>query len=125
MMLSFFEFLEGELEARGFYRPANKQPVMSRNFRNMFHRMSMSEQDVRTMRGMIVRLIEGPREPQTRKRTGPKQTPSGTRSQDFVAAAKARPSPAVKEARRGKNKWSRRGEDKGGVNPEGTDEDAS
>ncbi len=109
MMLSFFEFLEGELEARGFYRPANKQPVMSRNLRNMFHRMSMSEQDVRTMRGMIVRLIEGPREPQTRKRTGPKQTPSGTRSQDLVAAAKARPSPPAKEAAPSKNKWSRRG----------------
>jgi tRNA/rRNA methyltransferase len=84
MVVSFFEFLEESLEARGFFRPAHKKPVMSRNLRNIFHRIGMSEQDVRTLRGMVVRLVEGPREPQTKKRRGPKQTPKGTRSQDFV-----------------------------------------
>ncbi|MHB2168685.1 RNA methyltransferase [Alsobacter sp. R-9] len=80
MVISFFEYLEGELERRGFFRPAHKKPVMSRNLRNMFHRMELSEQDVRTWRGMIVRLVEGPREtPQTKKRRGPKQTPKGTK----------------------------------------------
>lgn len=80
MVLSFFDHLEGELERRGFFRPPHKRPVMSRNLRNMFHRMNLSEQDVRTLRGMVVRLVEGPREtPQTRKRRGPKQTPKGTR----------------------------------------------
>ena len=40
-----------------------------RNLRNMFHRMQLTQQDVRTWWGMIVRLIEGPRDnPQTRKR---------------------------------------------------------
>ena len=34
---------------------------MQRNLRNIFHRMQMTEQDVRTLRGMIVRLVEGPR----------------------------------------------------------------
>ena len=34
---------------------------MRRNLRNMFHRMQLTEQDVRTLRGMIVRLVEGPR----------------------------------------------------------------
>ena len=43
--------------------------VMQRNLRNMFHRMQLTQQDVRTWWGMVVRLIEGPREtPQTRKR---------------------------------------------------------
>ncbi len=80
MVVSFFEYLEDELENRGFFRPAHKRPVMSRNLRNMFHRMELSEQDVRTWRGMIVRLVEGPRDtPQTRKRRGPKQTPKGTK----------------------------------------------
>jgi tRNA/rRNA methyltransferase len=35
--------------------------VMRRNLRNMFHRMQLTEQDVRTLRGMVVRLVEGPR----------------------------------------------------------------
>jgi tRNA/rRNA methyltransferase len=61
MLLSFFAYLEGELERAGFFRPAGKQPVMRRNLRNMFHRMQLTEQDVRTLRGMVVRLVEGPR----------------------------------------------------------------
>jgi tRNA/rRNA methyltransferase len=61
MVLSFFEYLEGQLDRAGFFRPAGKLPVMRRNLRNMFHRMQLTEQDVRTWRGMIVRLVEGPR----------------------------------------------------------------
>lgn len=80
-VLSFFEYLEDALEARGFFRPEHKRPVMSRNLRNIFHRIGMSEQDVRTLRGMVVRLIEGPREPQTKKRRGPKQPPKGWRGE--------------------------------------------
>ncbi|WP_294538398.1 RNA methyltransferase [uncultured Rhodoblastus sp.] len=69
MTLSFFEFLEEKLDAAGFFRPATKRPVMQRNMRNMLHRMNLSQQDVRTLWGAIVRLVEGPREkPQTRKR---------------------------------------------------------
>jgi tRNA/rRNA methyltransferase len=59
--LSFFAYLEGELERAGFFRPEAKQKVMRRNLRNMFHRMQLTEQDVRTLRGMVVRLVEGPR----------------------------------------------------------------
>ncbi len=62
MVLSFFDYLEAELERTGFFRPIGKQPVMRRNLRNMFHRMQLSEQDVRTLRGMVVRLVEGPRD---------------------------------------------------------------
>ena len=61
MTLSFFEFLEKHLDASGFFRPASKRPVMQRNLRNMFHRMDMTQQDVRTWWGMVVRLVEGPR----------------------------------------------------------------
>jgi tRNA/rRNA methyltransferase len=61
MTLAFFDFLEGELDKRQFFRPVTKKPVMSRNLRNMFHRMSLTEQDVRTLWGMVVRLVEGPR----------------------------------------------------------------
>ena len=69
MTLAFFEFLEGKLDDAGFFRPAPKKPGMRRNLRNMFHRMAMTEQDVRTLWGAIVRLVEGPRlEAKTRKR---------------------------------------------------------
>lgn len=79
MVVSFFEFLEGHLEEAGFFRPAGKKPVMQRNLRNMFHRMQLTQQDVRTLWGAIVRLVEGPRvKVQTRKRLGPKQTPKKT-----------------------------------------------
>ncbi len=69
MTLAFFDFLEGELEKRQFFRPLSKKPVMSRNLRNMFHRMSLTQQDVRTLWGMVVRLVDGPRrEPKNPKR---------------------------------------------------------
>ncbi len=61
MTMAFFDFLESELDKRGFFRPLTKKPVMSRNLRNMFHRMSLTEQDVRTLWGVVVRLVEGPR----------------------------------------------------------------
>ena len=72
MVLSFFDYFENALEENGFFRPEGKRPVMQRNLRNIFHRMGMTEQDVRTLRGAIVRLVDGPRkEAQTRKRTRP------------------------------------------------------
>ena len=61
MVLSFFAYLEDELDKTGFFRPEGKGPVMRRNLRNILHRLSLSEQDVRTLRGAIVRLVEGPR----------------------------------------------------------------
>ncbi len=60
-VLSFFEHLEAELTAAGYFRPDGKRPVMRRNLRNIFHRVGMTEQDVRTLRGVLVRLTEGPR----------------------------------------------------------------
>lgn len=61
MILSFFEFFESHLDANGFFRPEGKRSNMRRNLRNMFYRMEMTEQDVRTLRGALVRIIEGPR----------------------------------------------------------------
>jgi len=72
MTLAFFEFIEGKLDDAGFFRPIGKKPGMRRNLRNMFHRMAMTQQDVRTLWGAVVRLVEGPRvEVQTRKRNRP------------------------------------------------------
>lgn len=88
MVLSFFTYLEAQLEERGFFRPVHKRAIMSRNLRNMFHRMSLSEQDVRTWRGMVVRLVDGPRDnPQTRKRQ--RQKKAGSELQSAPADTKS------------------------------------
>ena len=72
--LAFFDFLETKLDERGFFRPAGKKPVMQRNLRNIFHRIGLTEQDVRTLWGAVVRLVEGPRvKVQTRKRVRQKK----------------------------------------------------
>ncbi len=73
MLLAFFDYLEARLDENGFFRPAAKKPGMRRNLRNIFHRMELTQQDVRTLWGVVVRLVEGPRvEVKTRKRARPK-----------------------------------------------------
>ena len=61
MAVSFFDFVEGELDAIGYY-PEDKRPVMTRNMRDMFLRMEMTEQDVRTLRGIVRALAQGRRD---------------------------------------------------------------
>jgi len=73
MVHSFFDFIEEALERNGYYRPLSKAPVMKRNMRNLFHRMQLTEQDIRTMRGALVRLVKGPRF-LTRKLSDPRQS---------------------------------------------------
>jgi len=69
MLLAFFDYLETKLDENGFFRPATKKPGMRRNLRNIFHRMELTQQDVRTLWGAVVRLAEGPRgEAKTRRR---------------------------------------------------------
>jgi tRNA/rRNA methyltransferase len=53
--------LEGELDACGFLRVTEKRPVMVRNLRNIFVRAGLTEQEVRTLRGVIACLTSGPR----------------------------------------------------------------
>ncbi|MEO0619225.1 MAG: RNA methyltransferase [Pseudomonadota bacterium] len=56
-LLGFLEHLERELDDSGFLRPAEKRPAMSRNIRAMFERMSATEQEVRTLRGIVASLV--------------------------------------------------------------------
>jgi tRNA/rRNA methyltransferase len=60
MVLSFFDYVEAELEAVNFY-PEDKKPVMVRNMRDIFHRLGLSEQEVRTLRGAFRAIAEGRR----------------------------------------------------------------
>ncbi len=58
-MLGFFERLEAALDACGFLRPVEKRPAMVRNLRNLFQRAGLTEQEVRTLHGVVTALTSG------------------------------------------------------------------
>jgi tRNA/rRNA methyltransferase len=55
-LTGFFDHLETELDASGFLKPLDKRPAMVRNIRTMFERMEATEQEVRTLRGIVAAL---------------------------------------------------------------------
>ncbi len=59
-LLGFFEHLERELDECGFLFPPEKRETMVNNIRTMFARMAPTEQEVRTLRGIIANLRRGP-----------------------------------------------------------------
>jgi tRNA/rRNA methyltransferase len=52
-MLGLFEHLEGALDDSGFFHVREKRPIMARNLRNLLQRAQPTEQEVRTLRGVI------------------------------------------------------------------------
>jgi tRNA/rRNA methyltransferase len=62
-LFAFFETLERELERVEFFRPAEKRETMSINMRNIFIRMEPSQQDIRTLHGIVTALAEGRKGP--------------------------------------------------------------
>lgn len=55
-LLEFFDHIEGELSEAGFFKTDEKRASMLRNIRNMFERASLTDQEVRTLRGIVVAL---------------------------------------------------------------------
>jgi len=55
----FFRHIEEELDRLGFFNPAHRRQTMVRNLRTMFTRMAPTEQEVRTLRGIVVALAHG------------------------------------------------------------------
>ncbi len=53
---AFFADLERELEKAEFFRPEEKRATMSINLRNIFQRMAPSQQDIRTLHGVVTAL---------------------------------------------------------------------
>ncbi len=56
-LITFFEHLERELDACGFFRVADKRPGMIRNIRNMFERSDLTQQEIRTLHGIVHELV--------------------------------------------------------------------
>lgn len=55
-LIRLFEHLEGALDEVNFFRPPEKKPSIVRNLRTMLQRAQFSEQEVRTLRGVIAAL---------------------------------------------------------------------
>jgi tRNA/rRNA methyltransferase len=60
---AFFSDLERELEKVEFFRPAAKRGTMVVNLRNIFQRMAPTQQDVRTLHGVITAIAQGRKGP--------------------------------------------------------------
>jgi tRNA/rRNA methyltransferase len=58
-LLGFFTHLESELDRLGFFNPAEKRPAVVQNLRTMFTRLAPTEQEVRTLRGIVATLARG------------------------------------------------------------------
>jgi len=65
-LLRFFEHFEEALVLSGFLRHPDKRPSMTRNLRNLFQRAQCTEQELRTLHGVITAFL-GPR---NRDKTG-------------------------------------------------------
>lgn len=60
-VLALFDQLEHELDTIEFWFPPDRRPPAVRNLRNIFHKAALTEQDVRTLRGVISALASGRR----------------------------------------------------------------
>ena len=58
-LLGLYGQLEDELEKAGFYHPPEKKPSMVRNLRAPLARARLTEQEVRTFRGVVTALSKG------------------------------------------------------------------
>lgn len=55
-LFGFFDHIERELDVAGFFKTEDKKPGMMRNIRNLFARAALTEQEVRSLRGIISSL---------------------------------------------------------------------
>ncbi len=60
---AFFADLERELERVEFFRPEEKRGTMSVNLRNIFQRMAPTQQDIRTLHGVVNAIAQGRKGP--------------------------------------------------------------
>jgi tRNA/rRNA methyltransferase len=62
-LFAFFGSLERELEKVEFFRPPEKRDTMTINLRNIVTRMAPSQQDIQTLHGVLMAIVEGRKGP--------------------------------------------------------------
>ncbi len=70
LLQGLFDHLERELVNCGFLRIEEKRPSMMVNIRNMLQRANLTEQEVRTLHGVITELRYGRRDDRPKRQTG-------------------------------------------------------
>ena len=55
---SFLKRLENHLDGVDFWRVASKKPTMLRHIQSTFHRMQLTDQELRTLNGMVRALVK-------------------------------------------------------------------
>jgi tRNA/rRNA methyltransferase len=65
-LFGLFHHLEEELDKAGFLYPPHKKPAMVRNLRAMLHRAGLTDQEVRTLRGVVATLVRS-KTPRTKR----------------------------------------------------------
>ena len=56
-----YDYLETELDRAGFFFPEGKRPAMTASLENLIRRAAFTDQDVRTLWGVVRALVDGPR----------------------------------------------------------------
>ena len=102
---AFFADLERELEKVEFYRPADKRDTMSINLRNIFTRMAPTQQDIRTLHGVIMSIAQGRKGP---AKGGVLEPADAQRLRHLIAEHKAGGSPGEGAPMRGLARLLRR-----------------
>lgn len=62
-LLRLFEHLETALDEAGYFRPVEKRPAMTHAIRSILQRAQMTEQEVRSLRGIVAALEKRPTRP--------------------------------------------------------------
>jgi len=62
-LAAFFATLERELDRVEFFRPPDKRETMLINLRNIFARMEPTQQDIQTLHGLVMSIVEGRKGP--------------------------------------------------------------
>jgi tRNA/rRNA methyltransferase len=79
---AFFADLERELEKAEFFRPEEKRGVMRVNLRNIFIRTQPTQQDIRTLHGVVTAIVYGRKGP---ARGGVLDSEEATRLRELIA----------------------------------------
>lgn len=61
-LFNFFDHLESALDAAGYWRTEAMRPTKVRNLRNVLHRADLTEQEIRTLHGVVTALVGRKRE---------------------------------------------------------------
>src|SRR5262249_33387421 len=94
-----------ELEKAEFFRPEEKSDTMRINLRNIFQRMAPSQQDVRSLHGVVTALVFGRKGP---ARGGVLDGPEAQRLRDLIAEHGAGKVPGERGPVRGLSRLLRR-----------------